>query len=233
MEKIIVVDDVPLDYYKKQVGSGVMGRCFLTSENKVFKEFRASYSGISAFDYLTDVKYEFFVFPEILIYAKDYFDYNLVGYLMPYVNGCDFDNLDGNIKVCNFIDALRRLEGQIKNMSDEILIEDMNPNNMIYDSKNNSIFVIDTDLYVKTPHDPYRTYKENIKELASSTLRLIDGAEKLSLRIDQIIRESSLYGVMLPSTIYSEVREEIVKRVDMDIETLNDLYQGISLIKRR
>lgn len=233
MGKKIIVDDIPLDYYKEQVGSGVMGRCFLTSENKVYKEFKDSYNGVSTFDYLTEVKYDFFVFPEILIYLNDCCSHKLVGYLMPYVRGCDFDNLDGNIKVDNFIEALKKLEAQIRIMSDEILIEDMNPNNMIYNSYNNSIFVIDTDLYIKTPHDPYRTYRENIKELASSTLRLINDAEKLSFRINQIIRESILYGVISPSLVYSEVTEEVERRLNMDIKTLNDLNQGIRLVRRK
>lgn len=233
MENKIVVDDIPLDYYKKQVGSGVMGRCYLTSDNKVFKEFIESYNGISTFDYLAKTKYDFFVFPELLIYVKDYNDERLAGYIMPFVSGCDFNNLDGNIKVRDFIEALKKLEFQIRAMSSEILIEDMNPGNMIYNSSNNSIFVVDTDLYIRTPHDPFRTFKENIKELASSTLRLIDGAEDLSFRISQIIRESSLYGIMLPSTIYREVTDDLEKRFDDEIKTLDDLYHGISLVRKR
>ncbi len=233
MEKKIVMDDIPLDYYKKQVGSGVMGRCYLTSENKVYKEFVASYIENSIFDYLVEVKYDFFVFPELLIYVRDYNSDRLVGYIMPFISGCSFSNLDGNIKVRDFIDALKKLENQIKIMSSEILIEDMNPDNMIYNSSNNSIFVVDTDLYTRTPHDPYRTFKENIKELASSTLRLINGADILSIRISQIIRESSLYGVMLPSTIYKEILENLEKRMVNKIETLDDLCNGISLVKKR
>ena len=38
---------------------------------------------------------------------------------------------------------------------------------------------------------------------------------------------------MLPSTIYREVTDDLEKRFDGEIKTLDDLYHGISLVRKR
>ncbi len=125
----------------RELASGKNGTCYLTSDNKVFKNVNNIDS--KRVEILSKIASDFFVFPECLVYYKD----KIVGYIMEYVDGSTFKNTDFDFNIEEYLSLIKKLEYDIAKLSNlGITVIDSGINNVMI-TKDNSIKIIDTDFY--------------------------------------------------------------------------------------
>ena len=87
MESVLQLHEIPKEFKIKRLGSGQNGTCYLTSDNRVFKEYHTKGMDDKITRSLLNLNYDGFNFPRQLVFIDGIFK----GYLKDYVEG---DTLD-------------------------------------------------------------------------------------------------------------------------------------------
>ena len=68
------MEEIPSYLKKEYIGSGLNGRCYLTEDNRVFKQFKNTNSDneyiIDLYDFAKENKSDIFMFPNEIVYLK-------------------------------------------------------------------------------------------------------------------------------------------------------------------
>ena len=118
-KKNIVVDKIPEEYMIKSLGSGVSAECFLTSEGKVFKKYHDENNRWIYNSHKNKERYEsrVFVFPEVYVFKGSVSPENFIGYMMEYLKGFKYSELENSILIRDLINAVRVIEREIKSLT--------------------------------------------------------------------------------------------------------------------
>ena len=233
----IVVDKIPEEYMIKSLGSGVSAECFLTSEGQVFKKYHSDNNRWVYNSHKNKEHYDsrIFVFPEIYVFKESVSPENFVGYLMEYVNGFKYSELESSILIRDLINAVRRIEREIKRLTCQgLMFTDLNKDNIMFRTINEPK-VIDTDLYEATYNDMFGDmFKENIKELAETIISDILSSGLLeSLKMNRYILDCGCYGMVLPSVMMEELLHYAEQRLETSIISYGEYKNGLKLLKRK
>ena len=249
-EEHIIVKEIPESFKAKYLSEGVLGKAYLTDSKEVFKEFKTNlnttnsiecndfYSGNSYYfnlKNLTTIQNHLFAFPTKLVYKDSRKDENIIGYLMPYINGVNMWNVDGNTKIDTLINHSDRFEKELYNLAfyKGVRVHDLHPENVLY-SDDEGFRAVDTDTYdCYCLEEQYITYRENIREwgnlLFEMYLRIYPFENNELTNLHNLCIFS---GKVKPSLIMKKALEEILKEYN-NIVTLDDYQNGQELIKRK
>lgn len=232
----IIVNEVPDEYKYTYIGTGCSGRCYITKDGDVYKEFNHNLISSYFLKIFTEVKCDSIVFPKELVYLKEINDDHLIGYKMDYVRGTLLKDLEyQNISITDYINALDKVENDIKDISlkSSIQIDDINPGNVIY-TKEKEFKIIDTDFYsCSYSESPLYVYKSNLREWGNLVLSIIGYNYPFEDYKLNIMFESCIFnGKVKPSHIIYELYNRLNQRVDYPIETLEDYNKNLKLLKK-
>ena len=138
-KKNIVVDKIPEEYMIKSLGSGVSAECFLTSEGKVFKKYHDENNRWIYNSHKNKERYEsrVFVFPEVYVFKGSVSPENFIGYMMEYVKGFKYSELESSILIRDLISAVRVIEREIKSLTFQgLMFTDLNKDNIMFKTIN-------------------------------------------------------------------------------------------------
>ena len=237
MQKYEVLDSIPECYKKEYIGAGTNGVCYKTSQGEVFKEFKGTFTFGRDIEELVKIQSPFFAFPKKLVYVGQKEDNNLKGYLMDFVDGVTLPSLDRKTKIDTLIQASISMEKEIINLARYrgIILYYLNDVDVfiLYD---NSFKAVDTECF---EYAPSNEAQDNIKlsmcywsDYLLYNLALYYGAfksDKLNLYFDI----ATTNGKFKASNMIEMIVDEIRKNTSNSIETLDDYYEGVKLIKRR
>lgn len=237
MDNIEVLPSIPQEYKQQIIGAGEHGKCYKTSDGEVYKEFKGKYAYEKDLLMLSQIQSPYFAFPNKIIYLEEKLPENLKGYIMDYVDGSSFNNIDRKTKIDAIISAALDVEKNIFEISRYFYISlfDLHNNNVFF-CPNNQFKIIDTDLYEYVPYkDVYGTLRENMKEWNEYLLYNLECMfECFKSREINLHFEIAMHtGKYKASDILSEVVSEIRKETKEDVSTLEDYYEGIKLIKKK
>lgn len=136
---------------------------------KIFRTRKDEYD-IDKWNKLSELKTNYFAFPIDIIYIRNV----IKGYTMYKKDGLIFDELDIDILIKDFIEALKKLEYDLRIISENnIKILDLHTGNILYDSSEKAINIIDSDEYghLCIYND---LYVYNVRALANLILKFID-----------------------------------------------------------
>ena len=176
---------------------------------KIFRTRKDEYD-MDKWNKLSELKTNYFAFPIDIIYIRNV----IKGYTMYKKDGLIFDELDIDILIKDFIEALKKLEYDLRIISENnIKILDLHTGNILYDSNEKAINIIDSDEYghLCIYND---LYVYNVRALANLILKFIDIPLYNKENINSI-KELVNY------VIYQiNILEEIYK---MDIKSISDI----------
>lgn len=226
----INVESVPKSFKSEFLGSGLYGRCYKTEDGKVFKEYKNPFCDCNNIARLSKLKSDVFVFPETLVFRNDL----LLGYLMKYIDGNSFNNIDKSIELKRLIEEIKRLEQELINLSiRHLAVEDVNQSNIFID-KSSNIKVIDTDdYYIDTRKYEDAIFEDSLTKISPSILHGILG-DNLFFKNKKLLydKASCLFGGILMSDFLSKVFNELSLNTSNRVETLGELQDNINLILR-
>ncbi len=228
MEKRINVEKIPESFKAKELGTGHNGTAYLTSDDKVYKEYHTEGIDDEVTDKLLDLDYEGFTFPKQLVIEKGKFK----GFIKDYVEGVSLEDLDlDKTNVYDFLIALRKFEEQLMEFSydTELDVYDLNLNNLVY-TEDKRIVDIDTDPMHPFTYPVTNPYYENQKYLAESLHSIFMNGEFKSLRLQQLQNEILVGGFMKPSKFIGEALEKMDHYID--VESISDYQKGLSLLRK-
>ena len=215
IENHVIIDGmIPSSYRDIYIGNGQNGICYLTTDFKVFKEISVEEKYWKDLITLSKIKSDFFVFPETLVYQKERSANNLKGYLMEYVDGCDFRNISENESIKQLACYAESVERELYQLTKEeaiILFDDLHYGNVLYRNDNKGLKIIDTDFYTfKLNEDFIVLFKENIRIWSEFLLYTLVGdnsfnSEKISNYFEMAVKN----GKCRPSIILNYI-EDIV-----------------------
>lgn len=236
-KKNIVVDKIPEEYMIKSLGSGVSAECFLTSEGKVFKKYHDENNRWIYNSHKNKEHYDsrIFVFPEVYVFRESVSPENFIGYMMEYVKGFKYSELENSILIRDLINAVRMIEREIKSLTFQgLMFTDLNKDNIMFRTINEPK-VIDTDLYEATYNDMFGDmFKENIKELAETIISDILSSGLLeSLKMNRYILDCGCYGMVLPSVMMEELLNYAEQRLETSIISYGEYKNGLKMLKRK
>lgn len=176
---------------------------------KIFRTRKDEYDK-DKWNKLSKLKTNYFAFPIDIIYIRNV----IKGYTMYKKDGLIFDELGIDILIKDFIEALKKLEYDLRIISENnIKILDLHTGNILYDSNENVINIIDSDEYghLCIYND---LYVYNVRSIANLILKFIDIPIYNKENINSI-KELVNY------IIYQiNILEEIYK---MDIKSISDI----------
>lgn len=164
-KNIIKIDENDLGILYKKLGKGIEGTVY-EYKDKVLKIFNKDEVSLSKMKdrlkYLVNIEVENVVFPENLVYNLRN---ELIGYSMKLIVPNEYGSFFNLLECKNneqFIDYFIKAQETIKKLhKKKIYIGDFNPNNIMIDRNNNSVF-IDTINYATPEFDfllkPYSSY---------------------------------------------------------------------------
>lgn len=236
-KKNIIVDKIPEEYMIKSLGSGVSAECFLTSEGKVFKKYHDENNRWIYNSHKNKEHYDsrIFVFPEVYVFRESVSPENFIGYMMEYVQGFKYSELESSILIRDLISAVRMIEREIKSLTFQgLMFNDLNKDNIMFRTINEPK-VIDTDLYEATYNDMFGDmFKENIKELAETIISDILSSGLLeSLKMNRYILDCGCYGMVLPSVMMEELLHYAEQRLETNIISYGEYKNGLKMLKRK
>ena len=231
MDKINVNDKSLKDIY---LSEGMYGKCFITLDGKsVYKEFFKKNS--SCFDSKDDSNV--FIFPKILVCN---YKGELTGYLMDYVKGSSFVNMDDNFDLNVLLDNLKLIENEILNQSINYMsIVDLHLGNIMID-ENNRFKIIDTDSYYYRPETSASDVYENNMSHFSNTI--INGVLfginnntniKFKNRLLNNERMECYLGILKPSIFIENVLIELSENYNDELNNIDSLRSNLTIILRK
>lgn len=233
MQNEIIYENIPQEYYYKELGRGCNGICYLTKDKNVYKEYYEEINYLDTLKALSGYDSSIFMFPKKLIYLKEISKENLKGYTMNYASGCTFNELSDNIKIKKLIEDIKELEKEMaKLLYEGIIIKDLNPTNLIYNEEN-GIKVIDTDFYEVTYDDIYSyRRREATIDLASTIIsRIITDECYNDNEISKLITKCGGYGQMSNYVLLQEIMKIVENRYG-NINTLGEFKHCMTLTKK-
>ncbi len=235
IEKHIIVDTEPASFFKEYLDQGFTGMCYKTEDGKVYKQLHNDLIDVGLLRYLSHIKMDNFAFPETLVYQYERKKENILGYLMPFMEGPSIKDIDPNINMLDLIESIERAEMNIYELSKYggVQMDDVNPSNVIF-SPDKEIKFIDTDLYDYFPsEEEYEIFKLNIKEFGNLIMCLYaDGFPFTNDRINEMWYKCVRNGRARPSIILYELYNELQNNFDK-VNTMGEFKKGIELLKRQ
>lgn len=237
MANFEVLQRIPDSYRKSYVSEGANAICYRTSNGYVYKEFINGISENNDLEMLSKIHNPYFAFPRRLIYLKEKTLAGLVGYIMDYVDGILFYEIDPKTPIEVLIKASKNIEKAILEFTRKysILIYDLNNGNVLFQN-NNEFRIVDTDLYEYSPSNGlYYNLKYNMKQWNEYMLYNFGFSfntfysDVLNLRFEIAMNN----GKISASSLIKEVVFEIERKLNASVKTLDDYNQGIKLIRKK
>ena len=221
----IYYDKLPDEYKSYFIGTGYNGRCYYAGNNTVYKEFYYPSIFKDNISKLSNIKIPSFIFPNELVYVKDKF----VGYTMDYVDGATLDALK-SAPLTDYLKEIILFEYNIASLSNKkIFLSDLKDENIIF-TKDNKLRVIDTDFYCKSNNkDLYRT---NLHFFSTSVLNPIMNVYTSEFNNNNLNyhKELLIDGRYLPSKFLIEVLKDLRRKLNNEINNINDVRNSLKLI---
>ena len=224
-EKSIIINEIPKSFMKKSLGMGCNAECFLTDFGVVFKKFHFLDDDYK--DILKSTKYNSntFVFPKLLVFLNNYNSF--AGYFMNYVEGDTIKNINKDVNINNYINAIKKVEDEIKVFTNyKFYLRDMAPTNVIY-TKDNQIKIIDTDFYEHNSNKK-NLFAKNliiISDTVTSPIMDLFETEFKSQKLNKYKR-MLIDSRMLPSSFVEEIISELIK-YNYENETIGECKNGV------
>lgn len=228
----IIFSEIPEEYFKNLISeNGMQGKIYRVDEKTIYKEYRDSIYSLIHLELLTNLKSDYFAFPETLVFERDYSERNFKGYLSKYIEGITLDELPFSTDINIFLDALEKFEKEIIKFSRSgLLMHDMHHGNLIYTPDSN-LSAVDTDLYELTSDDDIYILKNNIKELGETILScLTDFTLIESNKLNRLMDQCTLYGKTRPSWLLREYVEYFRQRM-LETKTIGDFKDNVMTLK--
>ena len=231
----LVLPSMPNEYYNKFVGEGMIGKCYLTEEGQLFKEFlnkRNDYQVLKMISESFDSKH--LAFPSTFIFLEDD-PTALVAYLREYIQGYTFDKLPYSVKMEEFIKSLNDFEKDLyENTRRGLEYRDMHAKNMIY-RPDNIITAIDTESFDYSYEDTKMRIIDSLYELYYTICgEMLNCSMVADSQAQQIINRASKIGYqefLRTSQMLEKLIEYLEKNRSCKIETYGDLKQNLVLRK--
>ena len=256
IENHIIVDEIPPSLKAKPLDRGCSGVAYLTSDNKVFKEFKSLYfieghiidceyiydeDFYSEKEYyrnlkeLTTVKSPSFAFPETIVYKHERKDENIVGYLMKPLFCKNMKYIDPNIGIDELINYIEKFELELYDLATRygITVKDLHTDNVRF-KEGYGFVAYDTDTYdCYSLEDSHILFSKNIKEWGNLVVLIYaSGFPFINEELNYIHNKCIFYGKARPSVLMKMMLEEMRKNCD-DIKTFADFKEGIELIRKK
>lgn len=205
------------------IGSGSESDCYKTANNLVLKHLCGpAYEPKTKEELLQfkDVAIKNYVFNKALVYIKD----EIVGVLMPYINGRTLEKNLYKVKILNIVRALDDLMIATKKLSNlGIHVFDVCDVNTIYN--NSKFFLIDTMFYEKVAVDPNQLFRQNMKSIIINIYEKIIPYEILVFisTIDEIkdfVEDTEL--LINPSYVLKVLLDELNKYMGIEVKTMEE-----------
>lgn len=239
MKKInnLVLPNVPKEYYDRYVGKGMNGKCYITSNNDLYKEFiyrRDDYEIIKSLAETFNSPH--LAFPHTFIFLEDDIG-KLVGYLRNYIDGETLDNLSLSTKMDDFIQALCEFEKDLyQNTMFGLEYRDIHAGNMIY-TPNNQIIAIDTEGYDISYEETKSRIIDSLYELYYTICgEMLKVGYIQDFYVKEIINRSARIGYsdfLRTSQMLEVLISYLENKNKCKIETYGDLKSKLVLMKRR
>jgi hypothetical protein len=235
--KEVSLTEIPNSYFKRFLGKGTEGSCYLTEDNEVFKHFCSSRVDYDVLKFIADTySSSHLVLPNTFLFMGDICEKNLIGYLSQYIVGDHFDQLKDSIDLKTFLVALNKLEKEmIDNSFHGLVYNDMHSENLFY-TPEDEIKVIDQSLYDVSYKDDfrYRAY-DNLRDLAATIIPTFFGHDdpnsKELCRVIMICG-GSLDDFMRPSEMV-EASVDILERLNESrISTYGDFKKNVRALRK-
>ena len=226
MESVLQLHESPKEFKIKRLGSGQNGTCYLTSDNRVFKEYHTKGMDDKITRSLLNLNYDGFNFPRQLVFIDGIFK----GYLKDYVEGDTLDKINALTEIRNLVSGLCYFEDSLMDLSYEecLYVYDLNLHNLIY--SNGKIYDIDTDPIAPFDFPFANPYYENRKELANALERDYMRGPFKSSTLNDLVHESLVEGISRTSLFIIEAIKEMEK--DTKIKTIKDYKKGLVLLRK-
>ena len=234
-ERYFIINSITPYYKKRYLGKGCSGVCYLTEDNKVFKEMKNDKLDFYHLKKFTNVKNDSIVFPNEIVYQYEHNDNNIIGYTMDYIDGYLFREIEDNESINNIISASIKVEENIKKLSYQysIMMEEINPSNVIY-SKDKKFKIIDTDFYTYFPSEEEQIiYKNNIYEWGNYMMSMLGGCYPfIDEDLNNLYCDCVCNGRVKPSQIVIKIKDLIEKISNQNINTLGEYQNSLKLVKK-
>ena len=171
-------------------------------------------------------KRDIIVFPEDFI--KDSRTDELIGYSMEYVKGVNVKEVIYNISIEDLNYLISKTEKKIKDISDEgILIQDLHAGNILWDTKNHKIRIVDIDDYEYKPGEIL--YKRNSIQFTKALIESMGSSV-----FEYTIKHKNLYKYLVNMEdieddkylSFNDYLREIIKDLESQIGSkITDLRQ--------
>lgn len=228
----IIFSEVPEEYSRNLISeNGMQGKIYRVDEKTIFKQYRDTIYSLVHLELLTDLKSDYFAFPEILVFENSYSERNFKGYLSKFIDGITLNELPVYTDMNVFLDALEKFEKEIIKLSRRgLLMHDMHHENLIY-TQDLNLSAVDTDLYELTSDDDIFILKNNIKELGETVLSFMTDFSLIeSSKLNRLMEQCTLFGKVRPSWLLREYIEYFQQRM-MEIRTVGDFKDSIMTLK--
>ena len=215
---------------QENLGSGMWGTIYNLENNQIMKLWHQKiindkekisdlYYRIKALN-KTNVISSTFIFPENIVYYQDVF----AGYTAQKIIGETFNgDLLLNYNLEKLLSQINFLYDEITKISNyHIVLNDFKLANMILDS-NNSLYIIDTDLYLVMPYENEEDIKRVNQQICSKALLRTLVNTKVIPALRTLNNGDLFKKYNLETLNIIEVLEYTLKNKDNSINTLQDL----------
>ncbi len=232
--KKLVFSKIPDSFYKELLDdSGLQGNIYKFGESLIYKEYKNDSFYLPQLELLVGQSSDNIAFPKLLVFERYISSDGFKGYLSDYIKGNSIYNLDGEILINEFINALKCFENEVVNLSKRgIRINDMHQGNLIY-TPSNMLVGVDTDMYEVTSDDTIGILRHNFRELGETIISEFDALVKLeSYKLNNLVNNCCAYGRLKPSLLLEEFINYFEQRM-LEINTINDFKNGVKLIRKK
>ena len=230
-KKSIYLSSIPKGYFLNPLGEGIQGNCYLLDDNHVFKYFKYDYPDKEKIERLSELNSNLFMFPQRLVYL----DGNLIGYIMPYVEGNNLSNIGGETLMKEFVSSVDNVEKESKSLAEtsHLMVCNTHYKNVILDKKSRIKIIDTTDFIFDDYNEDYKIYRHSIKELSNAILYpLFKSINIKDPKLEQYYLDAIIYGKCKSSYVLYEALNKMEKECGSEIKTYDDFEKGLRLIKR-
>lgn len=236
--KHVFLETIPDEFRAVELNHGVNGTCYKTADGDVFKEYfvHGVYDDIT--ELLLSIKCPGFCMPNQLIFkGNELTSENYVGLRKDYAEGIRIGDISDSTNMEALIEALYQFEDRILEMSYEHQVDlyDLNPGNIIYNEKENTLTDIDTDViqpfsaWFRLPDNPYF---ENMKLFGSDIGYKMFFPDKYNnWIINEYIKRCLIDGHARVSIVLKVIISELNK-MGYPIKDYGEYKKGLTLIKK-
>ena len=213
-EKIIILEEIPKEFYDKKIDEGTSAVCFLLNNGEVYKEFFCPELYADIIECLSNYSSNNILFPKKVVYVKDNGDKKFKGYISDFATGVYLSEIDKEININIFLEHLELLEKELfKYVTYGIIASDLNTKNLTYD-KDKGFIIFDIGMFERTNEDNFSDMYRMVLSELNNTL-VAELIEDFSCNKRDDIKE-----IVLNCMYYFRIR------VSMMIKKIKEIYEN-------